>query len=373
MSAKQQQQQRQDKPASAYTQEQRVQCVVVDALVVAKVAKFARDSPGNKVMGSLLGMQNQFNLEVTDCFVIPDMKKARANDDGDEDETGGTEMDSERMQQFKDNMLNAMRAVNADFDEVGLFQICDARSLFDQTLISNLLEYQSTMSAAVILAYDPTLVEEDTLSVRAFRLSDVMLKFLGQQRGDQPLSIGPDELKVDNKRLTSSDIFEEIPMTLHTSVLARAAIPELISQTKQDSSFEELDMSLESFLEDNISAMMNCIDELSDEAAKYHRFKDSAGRNQDIAAFYREFKDKNTRPPTMRELQQNFPDEHLETPTGVQPLLINSQISAYCDHLAKFSSQGISTLYLTETPNAVKSGAPAQEQDNEENAAQASA
>lgn len=46
----------------------------------------------------------------------------------------------------------------------------------------------------------------------------------------------------------------------------------------------------------------------------------------------------------------------------MHPLLINSQISAYCDHLAKFSSQGISTLYLSETVNAVQGEVP-QEQE----------
>lgn len=87
------------------------------------MTKFARDSPGNRVMGSLLGMQNSATLEVTDCFVIPAVTKSKSNDEGEEDESLGREMDSERMQSFKDKMLNAMRAVNADFDEVGLLQV----------------------------------------------------------------------------------------------------------------------------------------------------------------------------------------------------------------------------------------------------------
>lgn len=73
--------------------------------------------------------------------------------------------------------------------------------------------------------------------------------------------------------------------------------------------FEDLDVSLESFLQDNINAMMNCIDELSDEAAKYYQFKDTAARNEKIATFYREFKESEKRAPNMRELQEKFPDQ----------------------------------------------------------------
>ena len=95
---------------------------LVLAQVVAKVAKFSRDSPGQRVIGSLLGMQNKTNLEVTDCFVIPDMRKTGDEGEADEEDTN-TEVDNERMQRFKDDMLKAMRDVNADFDEVGLFQV----------------------------------------------------------------------------------------------------------------------------------------------------------------------------------------------------------------------------------------------------------
>ena len=35
-------------------------------------------------------------------------------------------------------------------------------------------------------------------------------------------------------QLTSSNIFDELPISLHTSVLARAAIPELVSQATKD-------------------------------------------------------------------------------------------------------------------------------------------
>lgn len=72
---------------------------------------------------------------------------------------------------------------------------------------------------------------------------------------------------------------------------------------------EEMDMSFESYLEDNIHAITSCIDALSDEANLYWRFKDSASRNPDIAQYYRHFKEENGRVPTMRELQKRFPDE----------------------------------------------------------------
>ena len=39
---------------------------------------------------------------------------------------------------------------------------------------------------------DPTLAEEDTLSLRAFRLSDSMYKLLKQNKGNA-MTLGPDE------------------------------------------------------------------------------------------------------------------------------------------------------------------------------------
>ena len=45
----------------------------------------------------------------------------------------------------------------------------------------------------------------------------------------------------------------------------------------------------------------------------------------------------------------------MEAPSGVKPLLIHSQIDTYCKNLARFGAQGISTAYLQETVNAVRS------------------
>lgn len=42
---------------------------------------------------------------------------------------------------------------------------------------------------------DPTLAEEDTLSLRAFRLSDSMYKLLKQNKGNA-MTLGPDEYVV---------------------------------------------------------------------------------------------------------------------------------------------------------------------------------
>ena len=73
--------------------------------------------------------------------------------------------------------------------------------------------------------------------------------------------------------------------------------------------FDDLDNSLESFLEDNINVMMNCIEDLHEEAGKYHRFKDTAAKSQAISEFYTAFKESHQRPPTMREIQEKFPED----------------------------------------------------------------
>lgn len=96
-----------------------------------KLTKLARENPGKKVFGSLLGMNKQRILEITDCFMVPEILKGKASDEGEIDEKSQQEKDLERMQDYKARMLDTMRGLNSDFDEVGLFKVITYLILLD--------------------------------------------------------------------------------------------------------------------------------------------------------------------------------------------------------------------------------------------------
>jgi translation initiation factor 3 subunit H len=73
------------------------------------------------------------------------------------------------------------------------------------------------------------------------------------------------------------DIFEEIPIRIHNSLLSSALLYEL-QEAGAESDFEKLDLSTNPFLEKNLEFLVECLDDLSSEQTKFQYYQRNVQR-----------------------------------------------------------------------------------------------
>ena len=77
--------------------------------------------------------------------------------------------------------------------------------------------------------------------------------------------------RFQKKQLKFENIFEEVPVVLRSSLMARALLSELAIDLKTET-FDRLDLSTHSYLEKNVRCLMDCVDQLSGYRCLYNRY-----------------------------------------------------------------------------------------------------
>lgn len=78
--------------------------------------------------------------------------------------------------------------------------------------------------------------------------------------------------------IRNDNIFEEVPVVVHSSNMSRIMLNELSGSLGDD--FDRLDLSTSSYLEKNVRHLMGCVDELSAEAQKFNQHQKEVVRRQ---------------------------------------------------------------------------------------------
>lgn len=310
-----------------------VECVQVDALVVLKILKHARENPHEPVMGPLLGLVVNHNLEVTNCFPFP----RSVEDEGEESGPQDT--------QYQVDMMRCLREVNVDHLQVGLYHSASMGAYFSEELVQTQFEHQNEIEESVVLIYDPVRAEQGSLSILAFRLTDNFMKtFKG---GDFSVA------GLKRSGLTYESIFEEVEVILKTSHLGLSFIDQF--QTKADDTqlFDRLDLSTNHYLGKNIQLLMDCVDNLSKETQNYTYYQRSLLRQQQQQQQYLNRR-KLENAQRAQDGEEPLPDEDtsnnplfkpIPLPSRLESLLITGQMAQYCKQISQFSSQNFSKLF----------------------------
>lgn len=133
-------------------------------------------------------------------------------------------------------------------------------------LIDTFINYQESIKRCVCIVFDPQLFNSGALALKAVRLRD---QFVELHKGG---NITTDKLKALN--ISSRDIFEEIPITVHNSALGKAMIaafePEdAISRSGSD----RLNLTAASSLERNLAFLNDCLEDIVTEQQKVPALK----------------------------------------------------------------------------------------------------
>jgi len=302
--------------------------------VVLKIIKHCKESLPTLVAGSLLGMDVDDILEVTNCFPFPS-----SSDDS----------DGMAGQEYQMQMMKALRDVNVDNNQVGWYQSTCLGTYCSRDLITTQVEFQETIGTnAVVIIFDPFKTTRGSLSLQAFRLTD---KFMAVWKAG-----GFSLASIEGAPIATSGIFEEVPIRIHNSHVFRALLHELAEKDDLDCDFDRLDLGTNPFLEKNLQFLIEQVDELSEchQQASYWKQRIAKIRTAQ-AQWTAERKAENER--RVAEGEEPLPEEDPTNPLfkpltnfakvdRLDTLLLTAQIGKYCDQVNNFVGQSFSKLFL---------------------------
>ena len=279
--------------------------------------------------GSLLGLAVENGvLEITHSFPSPPENKHSSSDDDDNAGLEGHE--------FQLEMMRMLREVNVDNNCVGWYQCMYLGIYSTSALVDMQLSYQLDLSPnAVAILYDPMQTAHGSLVLKCHRLTDAAIKMNTD--------------KSDNAFLNPKDIFEEVPIQLTNPGLVQALLADIadgihpaaaqedgeygLYDAKIDTTFDRLDLSTNPYLEKHLEFMCGWVDDLAAEQQKFQYYTRQLSRGGG------------------KDNRRGKKDEgwnSSDAPRRMESLLISNQIRSYCDQMDKFTSGGLSKLYLVD-------------------------
>lgn len=325
---------------------QKLKSVKIEGVALLKIIKHATDSLPDFCAGSLLGLDLDRKLEVTDCFPFPQT-------DGD-NETDATEYQLE--------MMRLLRDVNVDNNCVGWYRSSNMGSFCSSDLVEQQFNYQEALdqgeafSKSVVLIYDPYQTKNGSLSLKAYRLTDEFVNMYRERKaGGTSAAALAVEMAGPEGTAKVEAFLEEVPIEVTNADFVHVFLKDVEEEKGAEVNVEpdRLDLSTNNFLEKNLEYLVDEVDNLEAEQHKmqYHQrqlHKQQQAQQKWLAQRRMENKAREFRgePPLPEEDPNNPIFKPLVNPSKLESLLIRNQIGIYCDQVNKFSGSTFSKLFL---------------------------
>ncbi|KAF4572845.1 translation initiation factor 3 subunit H [Pleurotus pulmonarius] len=190
-------------------------CVQLDAMVVTKILKHARESNSTTAHGLLLGLDLDGTLEVSNSFPLP-------HHVSDEDDKS-----AKSVARYQASMLRSLKEVQADDSVVGFYQATTLGAFFNQTLLDTQAIHQEKLRhGGIIIVHDLSQTARGNASFRAFRLTSAFLDAYKKNNFSAASLI--------NHRLTFSSILEEVALKVRTNPLLSSFLGVLTEPTRSE-------------------------------------------------------------------------------------------------------------------------------------------
>jgi len=315
-----------------------LEVVQLDGLVALKIIKHCKENLTELVTGQLLGLDVGITLEVTNCFPYPSK-----TGDGEDEETPDTSLGGA---EYQIEMMRCLREVNVDNNTVGWYSSTYMGSFINEGSIETQYNYQDKINKkCVMIVYDPLKTSQGILSLKAYRLTlPFMELYKNQAFTKESLSKGS---------VSYNDIFEEIPVKIHNSLLIKSLLNTLDEEGNIESDFERLNLSTNPFMEKNLEFLIECLDDLGVEQNKFQYHQRSVQRQQaQQSAWLQKRKSENAiRKQNGEELlpetdSSNTIFKPIPEPSRLESLLITNQINNYCRQINHFAGNSFTKIFL---------------------------
>lgn len=140
--------------------------------VVMKIVKHCSSSFPTIATGSLVGMDNNGVLEITNAFPFPNVDVLGPDShQSDATSLAAAAPRAKANIAYQNEMIRHLKEVNVDANNVGWYTSATMGNFINLTFIENQYHYQRENDKTVALVHDVSRSSQGTLSLRAFKLS----------------------------------------------------------------------------------------------------------------------------------------------------------------------------------------------------------
>ncbi|OQR84192.1 eukaryotic translation initiation factor 3 subunit H [Achlya hypogyna] len=322
----------------------RVDKVQLEGLALLQIIKHCHENLPRSVAGSLLGLEADATLEVTNSFPSPTVAAtpgAVPTSPTGKDKSVQFAAESD---EYQIDMMKNLREVNMDNNKVGWYQSAMNSTFATTATIEYQFQYQKNLGQnAICIVYDPLETMKGALSIKAFRLTDAFLETYktkafskeGFAKGD----------------IRAATMIEEIPIELHNSDMVQCYLLELQAQKLGDCEFDRLDLATNAYLENSLQNLSAWADELAQEHYKFQGYERAVAKQR---AQYQQWLLKRREENKLRRDngEEPLPEEDpafakgLNQPSRLESLLITKQMNTYCDNINRYAGKSFHKLFL---------------------------
>jgi len=275
-----------------------VNSVQVEALVVMKIVKACAATFPTTATGSLVGMDVNGTLQVTNSFPFPTAdvaaSDAHPNDHMAASNIAAAAPRSKANVAYQNEMIKYLREVNVDANNVGWYTSANMGNFVNTSLVENQYHYQKEVNEkTVALVHDVSRSSQGALSLRAFRLSPNFMAAYKEGKFTTE--------NMQKTKLTYKDIFVELPIIVHNSHLLTSflhqlpsplpkeqlELPASLADLTKDSpgiplypNLESLDLSIDPYLERTCDMLLDTIETHYTELNNFQYYQRQLAREQ---------------------------------------------------------------------------------------------
>lgn len=147
-----------------------------------KIVKHCASSFPTMALGSIVGMDNNGVLEITNAFPFPTADVSSSDSHQTDAATLAAAPRSKANIAYQNEMIRHLKEVNVDANNVGWYTSATMGNFITLPFIQNQYHYQRDNDKTVALVHDVSRSSQGALSLRAFRLSPEFMAALKEDK-----------------------------------------------------------------------------------------------------------------------------------------------------------------------------------------------
>ncbi|KAK3361207.1 hypothetical protein B0T24DRAFT_117824 [Lasiosphaeria ovina] len=251
-----------------------IKSALIEALVVMKIVKHCSSQFPTTATGSIVGMDSNGVLEITNAFPFPTIDVSTT--DSHQNDASSLAAAAPRAKAnivYQNEMIKHLKEVNVDANNVGWYTSATMGNFINLSFVENQYHYQRENDKTVALVHDVSRSSQGALSLRAFKLSTEFMAAYKEAKFTTE--------SLQKSKLTFKDIVVEVPIVVHNSHLltsflhqipappdsAEIPLPASLDDIRRDPakipahpSFDTLDLSIDPFLEKTCDLLLDSIE-----------------------------------------------------------------------------------------------------------------